>query len=186
MKSRRWRFRLLSGAAIGTWFAILGSTSFAAAPTWNRDTAGALGTKADVGPASLAITVRSCPASYDPTRKDADFSRDCTEPAGDTNFQLSQDGAGGASASTGTSGNAPQESTVRFSNLTAGSHTIVAKAPADIGGAFVGSCRSDARSFDAYPFVPFAKIDGGSVTLNLVAGESLSCDWYQIKSDATT
>ena len=165
MTKPRGRFRFITGAAIGTLCAIIASTALAAAPTWNRDLAGAPGILTNAEPASLKITVRTCPPGFDPTRKGADLARDCREPAGDTNLQLSQDGVAGASASTGTSGDAPQASTVGFTGLTAGIYKVSAMAPAEIGGAFIGRCASDSRSFDGYPFIPFAPVVDGNITL---------------------
>jgi hypothetical protein len=119
---------------------------------------------------------------------DADFAHDCREPAGDTLFSLALAGsqASGPSASTGTSGDAPQESTVGFSELTPGRYTITAAPPPEIAAAFIGACTSDTRDFGDYPFVPFALVGpDGSVVLTLEAGEHLACDWYQIAGAKT-
>jgi hypothetical protein len=138
---------------------------------------------ADDGPATLTITVRTCPAGYDPRAEGVDYALDCEEPAGDTSFALALAGsdAAGPSASTGTSGDAPQETTVAFSELTAGRYTVTATAPADIESAFIGSCTSTTRDFGDYPFVPFASVgDDGIVVLSFEPGETLACDWYQV------
>ncbi len=184
MTTSRWRLRFVSTLAVGGLFALAATTAFASAPGWNRDVAGAPGTVVESGPASLSITIRTCPAGYDPSGKGAGYVRDCKEPAGDTIVQLSLEGTSGPSASTGTSGDSPQQSTVTFSNLAAGIYRIAATTPADIGEAFIGSCTSDRRSFEDYPFVPFANVVEGSATLKLVAGETLACDWYQVKADS--
>jgi hypothetical protein len=161
--------------------AIAQSTSaLAVAPNWNSDIAGAPRIAVDE-PAALSITVRTCPAGYDPTTETADYLADCQEPAGDTNFQVSLGAQTGPSASTGTSGDAPQQSTVQFSQLVPGSYTIAATAPPEIDSAFIGACASDQRSFADYPIAPFAWVAGGRVTLTLRSGESLACDWYQIQ-----
>jgi len=134
-------------------------------------------------PAALSITVRPCPPGYDPLAEDADYARDCREPAGDTLFSLALAGsqASGPSASTGSSGDAPQESTVGFSELTPGRYTVGAAPPAEIESAFIGACTSDTRDFTDYPFVPFALVGpDGAAALTLEPGETLACDWYQI------
>jgi hypothetical protein len=182
MRNLRSPWSLFAGVAAGFMLAVLGGVAFAA-PSYNSDLAGAPPSTPEQQSAALAITVRTCPAGYDPTATTADFKRDCHEPAGDTNFILDQAGAtgGGPSASTGTSGDAPQESTVRFSGMAAGRYTVTAEAPPEIAGAFVGACTSDKRSFEGYPFVPFALVGAdGKVTLDLQSGESLACDWYQV------
>jgi hypothetical protein len=45
---------------------------------------------------------------------------------------------------------------------------------------FVLSCESDLREF-AYPFIPFARIDEtGSIKIDIVAPETLTCQWFNI------
>jgi hypothetical protein len=136
------------------------------------------------GPAAIAITVRTCAAGYDPAKDGADPKTDCKEPAaGDTNFIVSQGDRRGPSASTGTSGSAPQESTVSFTGMTPGRYTISTEAPAEIGGAFIATCASTTRELTS-PFVPLATANAaGAVTLDLQPGESLTCDWYQVLGD---
>jgi hypothetical protein len=182
MAVRRWGIPLLAGTTAAVWLSICASGAFAAVPGWNRDIAGAPRTATATTNASIALTVRTCPAGYDPAADGADFATDCNEPAGDTSFQLSSGGTAGPSASTGTSGDAPQESTVRFTELATGRYTLFATAPAGIDGAFLGSCMSDARSFDSYPVIPFATIPNGRITLEILDGESLACDWYQLRA----
>jgi hypothetical protein len=137
-------------------------------------------TPGKTGPGTVAITVRTCAAAYDPAADGADPGKDCKEQAGDTNFIVSHNGTRGPSASTGTSGSSPQNSTVTFSELAAGRYTITAEAPAEIAGAFIAACSRDVRSL-ASPLVPFATVkEDGTVTLDLLPGETLGCDWYQV------
>jgi hypothetical protein len=176
MTNRRSPRLLLSGIAAGMLFAITGAAAFSAPPS---PSPGAADVAAE--PSAISITVRTCPPGYDPAADGADYRRDCHEQAGDTNFVVRSGGNQGPSASTGTSGDAPQESTVSFSGLTPARYTITAEAPAEIAGAFVGSCESNLRTFEDYPFVPFAIVGMyGYVALELKAGETMACDWYQV------
>lgn len=181
MTNRRPPRLLLSAIAAGAIAAFAGVSVLAAPPSFTRATA-------DVTPeppAALELTVRTCPAGYDPTGESADYRGDCREPAGDTLFAVSAEQGTGPSASTGTSGDAPQESTVRFSGMTPGRYTVTATTPPEIAGAFIGACTSNVRSFDGYPFTPFAVVGAtGAVTLELEANEVLVCDWYQIQGEA--
>lgn len=177
MTNRRSPRLIASGAAAGLLAALTGFAAFAAPPSIARGTADVTAEP----PGAIEITVRTCPAGYDPTAEDADYRRDCREPAGDTNFVVRRAESRGPSASTGTSGDGPQEATVRFSELAPGRYAIMAEAPPEIAGAFVGACRSNVRAFDDYPFLPFAIVGvNGAVALDLRAGEALTCDWYQI------
>lgn len=167
----------MSGIAAGALFALAGAAAFAAPPSFAQGTPDVVVEP----PSSIEITVRTCPAGYDPTMEDADYTRDCREPAGDTNFLVRSGDNQGPSASTGTSGDAPQESTVSFTGLSPARYAITAEAPPEIAGAFIGACESSLRSFEDYPFVPFAIVGmNGAVTLELKAGEALACDWYQV------
>jgi len=168
----------LSCAFASGWFMLSAFSTLAVAPSFNRDVAGSLPAATDTS--ALSITVRTCPAGYDPGKVGADYRRDCTRPAGDTTFHLNQEGSNGPSASTGTSGSAPQESTVKFSGFAAGRYVVEADAPSEIVSAFIGGCASNARSFEGYPFMPFAQVVNGSVTIELLPGEKLTCEWYQI------
>lgn len=182
-----WRSNVVftAGMVTGVLFALQGAQALAA-PVLSAGLA-VEGTRiVQANPAALAITVRTCPANYDPAAPAADYERDCREPAGDTTFGLRLAGsqASGPSASTGTSGDAPQESTVRFSELTPGRYTVTADAPPEIEAAFIGACTSDVRTFDAYPFAPFAVVGPeGTIAVVLEEGETLACDWYQIAAD---
>jgi hypothetical protein len=57
-------------------------------------------------------------------------------------------------------------------------------AEADFGdgeAAFILSCESNRRDFADYSFSPFALVAAdGSVRLTLLAGEQLTCDWYNV------
>jgi hypothetical protein len=172
----------VSAIVAGFALALTALPALAGPPTINREVAGSMVRAAAQPPAALAVTVRTCALGYDPAAADADPVRDCRQPAGDTSFRLSQGNVAGPSASTGTSGDSPQESTVRFTNLAPGRYTVTATAPAEIGGAFVAACTSNLRAFVS-PFVPLATADAhGAVTLELQAGETLACDWYQVEA----
>ena len=176
---------LVAGAAAGIVFVVQGAPAMAA-PMLVAGFAASTPSPLQEQPAALTITVRTCPAGYDPLAADADFQKDCQERAGDTLFGLQPSGstATGPSAGTGTSGDAPQESTLGFTGLVPGRYTLTATPPPEIAAAFIGSCASDKRSFDDYPFVPFAVVGpDGAVVLTLVSGETLTCDWYQIAAE---
>lgn len=183
MTHRRTPRPLLSALTAGALLALTGLAALASPPSFTQATADT----APEPPASLELTVRTCPAGYDPTAEGADYRQDCREQAGDTNFRLGTANGGGPSASTGTSGDAPQESTVRFSELTPGRYTISADAPSEIAGAFIGTCASNVRSFEGYPFAPFAVVgEGGTIALQLEPGEAMTCDWYQIAGGSSS
>ena len=184
-KRKAWSLGTLVAGAAGIVLALQGAHVLAA-PMLNAGFAASTPRHLQEQPAALTITVRTCPAGYDPLAADAEFETDCREPAGDTVFglQLAGSQARGPSAGTGTSGDAPQESTLGFTGLTPGRYTVTAAAPPEIGAAFVGRCTSDKRSFKDYPFVPFAVANAkGSVVLTLLPGETLACYWYQIAAD---
>lgn len=162
-------------------FVAASAGALAAQPRFNAEIAGTP-MPADSTPGTIAITVRTCPVGYDPTKATADPKTDCRRPAGDTMFAVARNGLAGPSASTGTSGDAPQESTVTFSDLTPGRLTIAATAPVGIGTAFIGACASTARDFSNYPISPFAWAVNGRIAIDLKGGESLACNWYQIES----
>jgi hypothetical protein len=177
---RQTRLAIATGLAVGLF--AMANTLALAAPNLMAGIA-ALTPTPEGEPATFAITVRTCPPGYDPRSESADYLVDCRESAGDTMFALALAGstASGPSASTGTSGDAPQEATVTFSGLAAGRYTAAATAPPEIASAFIGACQSDARDFSGYPFVPFAVAAAdGTVVLSLEPGETLACDWYQI------
>jgi hypothetical protein len=182
-KRKAWSF--LAGAAAGL-VLVLQGVPVLAVPVLAAGAAASTPRTLQEQPAALTITVRTCPAGYDPLAANAAFETDCREPAGDTVFglQLAGTQARGPSAGSGTSGDAPQESTLGFTGLMPGRYTVTAAAPPEIGAAFVGRCTSDKRSFEDYPFVPFAVANAeGSVVLTLVPGETLACDWYQIAAE---
>lgn len=177
--------RALSGFAAGFALALAALPALAAPPAPHGDLAGAPRRLSTPAPAALTITVRTCAAGYDSTAAVANPLKDCRQPAGDTSFALRHGATAGPSASTGDSGSAPQQSTVRFTNLTPGRYTVTATAPKAIGGAFVAACTSTVRDL-ASPFVPLAVANtDGAVTLDLQPGETLACDWYQVEADAT-
>jgi len=181
-KRKAWSLGVLVAGTAGLVLALQG-VQVLAAPMLNAGFAASVPRLLQEQPAALTITVRTCPAGYDPLAADAEFESDCREPAGDTVFglQLAGSQARGPSAGSGTSGDAPQESTLGFTGLTPGRYTVTAAPPPEIGAAFVGGCTSDKRSFRDYPFVPFAVANAeGSVVLTLVPGETLTCDWYQV------
>lgn len=136
-------------------------------------TATATATAADPGPASITINKYTCPEGYDLFEPDADPAAECDLPTEDITFRLSD----GAAASTGTGG-AP--STISFGNLQPGRYVVTEEQPGNVDFAFVLSCTSDQRTF-VYPFSPFAIVEpDGRLPVELVAGEDLECDWFDV------
>lgn len=172
-------FRVAGALSLGVLCA--GISTFAAAaspPGPNSDLAGAPRTT-DL-PAALEITVRTCPPGYDPAAEGADPFADCKEPAGDSMFALDREGRQGPSASTGTSGDAAQESTVSFSQLQPGRYRVAVTESERAAAAFVWSCTSSEREIvGVFTPLTWAGPDG-AVSLELVSGESLRCDWFRI------
>jgi hypothetical protein len=130
----------------------------------------------DPGPASLTINKHTCPAEFDVLAEDADPAASCTLPTEDITFTLQGDTMQ-LSASTG-SGGAP--ATISFGDLEAGTYLLSEQIDESIAMAFVLECDSDARTFN-YPFSPFAVIEpNGRLTVQLLAGEDLVCDWHNV------
>jgi hypothetical protein len=159
-------------------------TASAGVPRWDRDIAGTPPRAEDDHSASLTLTVRTCPAGYVVEPAGDAASVLCREPAGDTLFTLDGGGAGSPSASTGTSGDAPQEAVVRFSGLSGGQYRIRATPLPGLGGAFIAKCTSNLRNFDDYPFFPFARVIDGAIDIQLLPGEAMACDWYVVAAES--
>ncbi|MGI8475633.1 MAG: hypothetical protein ACR2OO_04595, partial [Thermomicrobiales bacterium] len=126
------------------------------------------------GPASLTIVKYTCKTGYDVLAAKADPERDCPKTTGGVAFTL----VGGNSQLKKSTGG---DGAVLYKNVPAGSYLIKETFPADVTSAFISSCVSDARQFDAYPFLPFAVVGAnGTVGIRLVAGENLTCSWYDV------
>src|SRR6185312_14410684 len=55
--------------------------------------------------------------------------------------------------------------------------------PAGVTSAFIARCESDQRTFETFPFTPFARIGSSSrIGISLLAGEQLTCWWYDVPS----
>ncbi len=129
---------------------------------------------------SLMIVAYACDAGYDPFATEADPSSDCLDPLDDREFDLTGSD-GEASGLTGADG----DGTLIFADLAADRYTLQAQLPEDIDQAFVLACLSDIRSFDDYPFYPFAVPDeSGSLALTLLDAENLACSWYEVPAPA--
>ncbi len=133
----------------------------------------------DPAPASLTINVYTCQSLHDPIEPVQTLQAECNEPTEDILFTLGRDGSV-ASASTGEGG---RPSTIQFSELEPGSYLLTEEIPETIRLAYINECRSDARAMQ-YPFAPFAIIESdGRIGVELLPGENLECDWYNIQQD---
>jgi len=137
-------------------------------------------------PATLIITKSTCPAGYDLYGDKASVTKDCTNLTQDIDFGLTsltvavQNGTpvpnAPVSQTTGEDGKAT------WSNLKAGPYLIAERMPDGTHTAFIWTCTSDKRQFQAqYPFTPFSYAGPeGQIGITLIGGEKLECTWYDI------
>jgi hypothetical protein len=131
--------------------------------------------------ASLIVNVYTCDSHNDPIDPNQTLVNECNLATDDITFSLepATPQSGGASASTGTGG-AP--STISFTSLTPGDYRLVQQTPDTVALSYISQCTSNLRTFD-YPFSPFAIIEpGGRLNVQLLPGEELTCDWYNVQS----
>ncbi|MGH2548745.1 MAG: hypothetical protein ACRDHN_05115, partial [Thermomicrobiales bacterium] len=132
------------------------------------------------GPATLTIVKYTCPESYDPLERNANPVRDCDDSTDGIAFSVANAQGSVVSGNTGDDG----DGTVKFDNLKAGSYLITETYPENVHEAFIWSCDSNYRSYE-YPFTPFAHIgELGKISIALVAGESVTCYWYDVPTPA--
>jgi hypothetical protein len=130
-------------------------------------------------PASLIITRYTCEPGYDVHDPEADSAEDCEELTDDIAFALAPEGADEAETRvTGSDG----KGRVEFVGLEAGAYLLAETLPEETWLAFISTCQSDQRQFQAEsPFLPFAyAAPDGRIGVVLVAGETLECDWYNV------
>lgn len=130
-------------------------------------------------PAALTINVYTCDATHDPIDPNQTLLNECALGTADIPFTLEPvtPQSGAMMASTG-SGAAP--ATIAFGQLAAGSYRLSQATPDAVAQSYVAACASTVREF-AYPFTPFATIEpGGRLNIELLPGEQLTCDWYNI------
>ena len=127
-------------------------------------------------PATLTIVKFTCPEAYDPLATGADPSDDCGDPVDGITFSVIGNNNASLDGETGDDG----DGTVTFDDLKAGNYLLQETYPEGVENAFIWSCTSDVRVFN-YPFAPFARIDAsGTLKFNVVAGETMECDWYNV------
>jgi hypothetical protein len=130
------------------------------------------------GPATLTIVKYTCPESYDPLERNANPTRDCDDQTDGVSFSMTNLQGASTTGKTGDDG----KGTVTFKDLKPGSYILAETYPEGVHEAFIWSCDSDARTFN-YPFTPFAHIgELGKISVALIAGETMSCTWYDVPS----
>ena len=137
------------------------------------------GVAAQDAPASLTINVYTCDDLHDPIDPNQTLVNECALGTDDVSFALDPlvPQIGDMMASTGTGGS---PATVAFSNLVSGDYRLTQQAPDTIALSYIAQCTSNVREFD-YPFTPFAIIEpNGRLNIELLPGEQLACDWYNI------
>jgi hypothetical protein len=130
-------------------------------------------------PASLTINVYTCDDLHDPIDPNQTLLDECALGTEDILFSLTPmaPSSGATSASTGSGG---KPATISFSNLASGDFRLQQTTPETVALSYVATCTSNVRSFD-YPFSPFAIIEPqGRLNIQLLPGEQLTCDWYNI------
>ena len=130
-------------------------------------------------PASLTINVYTCDDLHDPIDSNPTLVNECALGTGDIAFTLDPAApqSGDMMASTG-SGGSP--ATISFTELSFGQFRLTQETPDTIAQSYIAACTSNARTFDS-PFTPFAIIEpNGRLNIELLPGEQLVCDWYNI------
>lgn len=153
--------------------ALLGLTAFGGAPM----------VAANDAPASLIVNVYTCDSHNDPIDPNQTLANECNLGTEDLAFTLesSNSQAGSAMASTG-SGGAP--ATISFTDIPAGDYRLVQQTSGAVALSYVAQCTSTVRTF-SYPFSPFAIIEpGGRLNVQLLPGEQLTCDWYNVEAES--
>lgn len=129
--------------------------------------------------ASVTVNVYTCDAMHDPIDPNRTLVDECNLGTADLPFRLESlepDGST-AMASTGSGGH---PATIMFSELSPGRYRLSIGESSEIALSYIARCSSTVRSFD-YPFEPFAIVEpGGRVNLELLPGESLECDWFDV------
>ena len=136
-----------------------------------------------IAPASLTIDVYTCDSLHDPIDPNQTLINECALGTEDIPFTLEPVAPQGGSmmASTG-SGGTP--ATISFSELPSGQYRLSQDAPDTIAQSYVAACTSNVREFE-YPFTPFAIVEpDGRLNIELLAGEQLKCDWFNILAPA--
>jgi hypothetical protein len=128
--------------------------------------------------AALIIVSYACEADYNPSAEDADPLLDCDDAPGETRYALrtEEDGLGDESVEED-----GDRYLARFEDLEGGVYTVqaITDEPAEYG--FIGGCTSSLRTFGEYAFRPYAWVaPDGSVVLELLDGEELTCSWYRV------
>ena len=130
----------------------------------------------DAPTATLTLTLRTCPAGYNPDATSADPARDCTTLT--DNVNISATGADGLRERRQTGETDPGVAV--YDGLVAGSYRLHQGYPPGVDHGFILACTSDARELTPI-FTPFARIDKtGSIKITLEAPENMRCDWYNI------
>ena len=115
--------------------------------------------------ATLLLNLHTCPVAYDVYAQGADPTVDCARRTGAPSVTV--DGAASETSADGVAG---------WTGLPTGVVTIESGA-----GAFLGVCSSDLRTVSDSVVAPyvFANPDG-AIGIALLAGETLTCDWYAV------
>jgi hypothetical protein len=131
-------------------------------------------------PATLIITKYTCEPSFDILLEDSDPSVDCNTLTDDISFELTSEEEDFEAQSGLTGGDG--EGQVNFSDLPAGVYLLTEELPEGTLSAFIYTCTSDQREFQAEnPFTPFAYAGpDGRIGVTLIPGETLECDWYDV------
>jgi hypothetical protein len=122
-------------------------------------------------PATLLLNVHTCPAGYDVYAQNANPASDCTVSTGPP--AVTVNGAASETSADGMAG---------WTGLPAGAAYIEAEP-----GSFLGTCTSDVRTISADSvFVPYVFANpAGTIGVSLLAGETLTCDWYSLGIEAS-
>lgn len=121
---------------------------------------------------ALTVVKFTCPEGYDLHAAGADPAVDCPEPTNGVTFTLDLPDASTFVTTTGDSA----EGQIQFGGLPAGSYTLTETVPAGIGSSFVLDCYGNRMG----GIRPYPLATGDTLNLDINAGESITCVWYNV------
>ena len=114
----------------------------------------------------------TCPEGYDLHATGADPTIDCPEPTNGIEFTLDLPDATSFVTTTGDSA----EGQIQFGGLPPGSYTLTESVPPGIASSFVLDCFGNTMG----GIRPYPLATGDTLDLDINAGESITCFWYNV------
>ncbi len=120
----------------------------------------------------LTVVKFTCPEGYDLHAAGADPTVDCPEPTNGVTFTLDLPDATAFLTTTGDAA----EGQIQFGGLPPGSYTLTETVPAGIASSFVLDCYGNRLG----GIRPYPLATGDTLNLDINAGESITCLWYNV------